>query len=162
MISGCTPPKSKREVEKEQSINALQNLTRLLELVREQEKKYEERLSPHSNFYRRHVMVQQFLQIQLKNWPSSTQRSLSLIVAESFGRGHNTARNIVRWENLWVDEREISEGKSLEIYALWMNDKELKKSIRDFARISTLIRILLGTGFINLVLNTKMSKKMYS
>lgn len=68
--SGCTPPKSKREVEKEQRINALQDLTRLLELVTEQEKKYEGR-----------VMVQQFLQIQLKYWSSSTRRSLSLIVA---------------------------------------------------------------------------------
>lgn len=131
--SGCTPPKSKREVEKEQRINALQDLTRLLELVTE-EKKYEEQLSPHSNFYRRHVMVQQFLQIQLKNRSNSTRRSLSLIVAQSFGRGYNTARNIVRWENSWVDEREIPERKSREIYASWMDDKELKESIRDFAR----------------------------
>ena len=131
--SGCTPSKSKREVEKEQRINALQDLTRLLELVTEQEKKYEERLSPHSNFYRRHVMAQQFLQIQLKNRPSSTRRSLSLIVAQSFGRGYNTARNIVRWENSWVDEREIPERKSPKIYASWMDDEELKESIRDFA-----------------------------
>ena len=55
--SGCTPTKSKQEIEKEQRINALQDLTRLFKLATEQEKKYEERLSPYSNFYWLHVMV---------------------------------------------------------------------------------------------------------
>ena len=92
-------------------------------------------MPPHSNFYRRHVMVQQFLQIQLKSRLSSTRRSLSLIVAQYFGQRYNTARNIVRWERLWVDEREIPERKSREDYFLWMDNKELKESLRDFARI---------------------------
>ena len=133
--SGCTPPKSKREIQKEQRIDALQDLTKLLQLVTDQEKKYEEQLSPHSDFYQRHIIVQQFLQIQLKNRSRSTQRSLSLIVAHSFGRGYNTSRNIVQWENSWIDEREIPERKSREIYASWMDDKELKESIKNFARI---------------------------
>lgn len=55
-------------------------------------------------------------------------------MANTFGRGYNTSRDIVQWENSWVDEREIPERKSREIYALWMDNEELKESIRDFAR----------------------------
>lgn len=80
---------------KEERVLALQEITRLLELVTEQEKKYEYRLSPHSNFYRRHVMVPQFLQIQLKTKPSPTWGGLLLNIAHSFGKGHGTGQNIV-------------------------------------------------------------------
>lgn len=55
-------------------------------------------------------------------------------MAQSFGGRYNTARNIVQWVNSWVDEREIPIRKNREIYASWMDDKELKESIRDFAR----------------------------
>ena len=55
---GCLPPLSKQQVDENHRIEALKDLTRLLELVTEQEKKYENRLSPQSNFYRRHLMVQ--------------------------------------------------------------------------------------------------------
>ena len=48
---------SKRQIYRDKQVEALKELTRLMELVTEQEKKYEERLSPHSNFYRRHLMV---------------------------------------------------------------------------------------------------------
>ena len=59
---GCLPPLSKQQNSKNDRIEALKDLTRLLEkikfiLVTEQEKKYKGRLSPHSNFYRRHLMV---------------------------------------------------------------------------------------------------------
>lgn len=64
---GCSPPFSKQQIYKDQQVKALEDLTRLLKLVTEQEKRYRDRPSPHSNFYRRHLMVQQFLQIQLKN-----------------------------------------------------------------------------------------------
>ena len=80
---------------KEERVLALQEITRLLEFVTEQEKKYEDKLSLHSNFYRRHVMFQQFLQIQLKTKPSPTWKELSLNIARFFDRGHNTGRNIV-------------------------------------------------------------------
>lgn len=89
---GFTPPQS----HKEQQIEALNDMPRLIELVTEQEKKYGDRLSPHSNYYQRHVMVQQFLQTQLKSQPSQTRRGLSLTIARGFGRGHQTGRNIVR------------------------------------------------------------------
>lgn len=58
---GCPPPLSLQQALKNQRVKALEDLTRLLKLVTEQEKKYKEKLSPHGNFYRRHVMVLQFL-----------------------------------------------------------------------------------------------------
>lgn len=54
---GYLPSLSKQQISKNQRPEALKNLTRLLELVIEQEKKYEDRLSPHSNFYQRHLIV---------------------------------------------------------------------------------------------------------
>lgn len=100
----------------------------------EQEKKYEDRLSPHSNFYCRHVMVQQILQIQLKTKPSPTRRQLALNIARSFGRGHATGRNIVRWENMWVEKRQIPKRKSREDYFSWMDSEDVTESMRDFAQ----------------------------
>ncbi len=58
----CLPPISKQQFSKNSRMEALKDLTRLLELVTKQENKYEGRISPHSNFYRQHLMVQQFLQ----------------------------------------------------------------------------------------------------
>ncbi len=88
---------SKHEISKNQRVSAFNDLTKLLESVKAQEKKYGgNRLSPHSNYYRRHLMVQQFLQAQLTIGPSQTRRDLSRNVAQSFGRGTFTARNIVR------------------------------------------------------------------
>lgn len=63
---GCAPLLSSQQIDREQRIIALKEMTRLVELVTEQGMKYKERLSPHNNFYRRHIMVQQFLQIQLR------------------------------------------------------------------------------------------------
>ena len=51
VLHGCLPPLSKQQHSKNDRIKALRDLTRLLELVTEQEKKYKGRLSPHSNFY---------------------------------------------------------------------------------------------------------------
>ena len=56
----CLPPLSKKQLCKNNRMEALKDLTRLLELVTEQENKYEGRLSPHSNFYQRHVIIQKF------------------------------------------------------------------------------------------------------
>lgn len=130
---GCTPL-SQEESSREQRVIALKEITRLLELVTEQEKKYEERLSPHGNFYQRHLMVQQFLQIQLRTQPSQIRRSLSLSIAHSFGRDYGTQRNIVQWENEWIAKRKIPRQKNGDDYSLWMDNEELKESIRDFAQ----------------------------
>ncbi len=53
---------SKQQISRNQRVIALDNLNKLLELVKVQEKKYGgNRLSLHSNYYHRHFMVQQFL-----------------------------------------------------------------------------------------------------
>ena len=54
---GHNPSRSKQELDQEKRTIALKDMTRLLEFVTVQEEKYEERLSPHSNFYCRHIMV---------------------------------------------------------------------------------------------------------
>ena len=132
--SGCSLSQSKQEVDREQCTIALKDITRLLELVTVQEEKYGERLSPHGNFYCRHMMVQQFLQIQLRSKLSPRRCNLSLNIARSFGKGYGTARNIVRWEKSWVKEREITGQKNRDDYFSWMDNKDLQESIRDFAR----------------------------
>lgn len=86
---------SNQETLKSQRTEALKDLNKLLKLVTEQDKKYDTRLSPHSDFYCRHIMVQQFLQSQLTPQPSQRRRTLSLNVARAFGRSNPTARNIV-------------------------------------------------------------------
>ena len=113
--SGCEISRSKQEVDQEKRTTALKDITRLLELVTVQEEKYGERLSPHSNFHRRYMMVQQFLQIQLRSQTSQRRRDLSLSIARSFGKGYGTARNIVQ-ENSWVKEREIPGRKNRDDY----------------------------------------------
>lgn len=90
--SGCTSLSQEKSFRK-QRVAALKEIARLLELVTEQEKNNEERLSSRNNFYRRHWMVQQFLQIQLKSQRSQTRRVLSLSIAHSFERGYGM-RNI--------------------------------------------------------------------
>ena len=81
ILLGGSPTFSKQEIHKQQQIEALEDLTRLLKLVTEQEKKYKDRLFLYSNFYCRHLMVQQFLQIQLKTQPSQRRQVLALNVA---------------------------------------------------------------------------------
>lgn len=56
---GSTPQSNQLSF-KEERVLALQEITRLLELVMVQEKKYENRLLPYSNFYYQYIMVQQF------------------------------------------------------------------------------------------------------
>lgn len=65
--SGVSPSFSEPESPRTQRIEALKELSRLIDLVIGQENKYGSRLSPHSNIYRRQIMVQRFLRIQLKS-----------------------------------------------------------------------------------------------
>lgn len=92
---GCISPHPDQLSLREERILALKEITRLLELLTEQEKKYKDRFSPHSNFYCQHIMVQQFIQIQLKTEPSPTKKKTSLNIARSFGRKYGVGRNIV-------------------------------------------------------------------
>lgn len=105
-----------------------------MELVTEQEKKYRERLSPYSNFFQPHLMVQQFLHTQLKNQSSRSKRDLALTVSWGFGRGFHTARSIVQWEKSWVEEREIPERKDRNDGDSWMYDDDVNDAIKVFAR----------------------------
>ena len=132
--SGVSPSLSEQELLRIQRIEALKDLSRLIDLVTEQENKYGSRLSPYNDVYRRHIMVQQFLQTQLKSQPSQTRRALSLTIARGFGKGHVTGRNIMRWERSWVEKRIIPERKGRDDYFSWMDDEELRESMRDFAR----------------------------
>lgn len=76
VLPGCIPL-SKQEIHHNQQVKALENLNRLLKLVTEQEKHLGERLSPHSNFYRQHLMLQQFLHTQLYPESSFTWQTMA-------------------------------------------------------------------------------------
>lgn len=43
ILRGCSPPLSKKQIYRNQQVEALENFTRLLKLVTEQEKKYGDR-----------------------------------------------------------------------------------------------------------------------
>lgn len=132
--SACPPPLTFQEQQREMRATGLVNLEKLLSLVTEQDKKYGYRISPRSNFFQRHVMVQQFLSIQTRKIPGQTRRQLARSVAASFNQGHTTARNIVRWEKSWVTTGEISMQKEAEMYASWLTDEDVMMDIREFAR----------------------------
>ena len=87
-----------------------------MDLVTEQEKKYEYRLSPRSNYYQRHLIVKHFLSSQQKKLPGQTRRDLALFVAFIFNRGQTTARNIIREEKSWVTNNKIPCRKEAKDY----------------------------------------------
>lgn len=125
---------SRMQRQREQRLEASKDLTKLLELVTEQEKKYGGRLSQYSNFYRRHLMVQHFLNIQEVTQPSQPRKVTSLNTARCFKESHGTAKSIRQWETSWVEDRVIPERKERDDYESWMDDETLRESIRDFAR----------------------------
>lgn len=126
---GSEPPLSEEEIKKDLRVDGLKDLSRLLKVVSEQEKKYGYRLSPHSNFFCRHLMVQQFLQLQLKIQSSPTRRTLSIQVAQAFGRGESTGRSIVRWEISWIEKREIPDRSERSDSDSWMYDVDVGDAI---------------------------------
>ena len=77
-------------------------------------------------------MVQQFLQIKLRIRSSQTQPNLASNIARWLGKNYTTIHNIVQWEKLWIVYREMPRRKNCEDYAIWMDNEELKESIRDF------------------------------
>lgn len=129
----CSPPLTFREKQVEMRVHALASLEKLLELVTEQDKKYGYRLSSRTNFFKRHLMVKQFLAVQKKRLSGQTRRHLAISVAASFDRGHTTAHNIVQWENSWVITSEIPARKEVEMYASWLTDEDVIMAICEFA-----------------------------
>lgn len=89
-------PFSKDQILDNQHVQASEDLNRLLKLATEQEKHYGDRLSFHSNFYRRYLMVKQFLYIQLQTQSSSTWQAMASTVTQLFGKKMFIIGNIVR------------------------------------------------------------------
>ena len=89
-------------------------------------------------------MVQQFLQTQLKIQPSQTRRGLSMTIARGFGRRQTTARNIVRWETLWVDKRNIPERKERQDYFSWIFHGWMMKDLRSQSGILLEDKVILS------------------
>ncbi len=85
----------KQQIFKNQRVEALKDLIKLLESVRAHEEKYRDRFSPHSYYYRRHIVVQQFLQAKLTTELNQTPQCFSCNVARLFDRSTFTACNIV-------------------------------------------------------------------
>ena len=125
---GSTPPK------KEELRAALEDLKNLLRRVSDQEKKYGERLNINGNFYLRHAMVRQFLELQLAEHTVGTRRDRAFSVAQGAGKGFAVGRRIVQWEKSWVDNRVIPRRASGGGRSSWMNDDDIAQSVRYFAR----------------------------
>lgn len=128
------------------------SLTRLLDLVTEQERKYGYRLGLKSNFYQRHLMVKHFLAIQ-KRMPEEKRRDLAELVASTFDRGKTTGRIIISWENSWVDQRKIPGRDEDESDPAWMDDEDLRLGIRNFAKKASQRRYYSFNNCINTILN---------
>lgn len=132
--AACAPPLTFKQRQIEKQIQALADLEKLLNSVTEQDKKYGCRFSPHTNFFQRHLMVKQFLNIQKRKLSGQTRRGLVISLAASFGQGHTTGRNIVQWEKAWVTSREIPARKEAGMYESWLTDENVVMAIREFAR----------------------------
>lgn len=128
-----------RLTEKEEAqVKASEDLKRLIELPTEQKKKYGYILPKNQNFYRRHLLVLNFLWIQQQRegFPGLDRRGLARVVAVSNMKGGKTAQMIVHWERSWVEQRIIPERKSRDTKynASWMNEEDIACAARDFAR----------------------------
>ena len=139
-IERATPQISKsaslQQRNEEARLKALNDLTRFLGLKKGQEEKYGRVLSPRSNLYRRHIMVQSFLWIQQRKheFPDSSRRGLARVVAKNNGKGGHTAQKIVQWEKSWVKTRAIPESKAGKHrhHISWMDDEEILLALRSF------------------------------
>ena len=80
------------------------------------------------------MIVQQFLQTQLRSQPSQSRRELSLTLSRTFGRSHSTLRSIVQWKNSWVHTRKIPEQKERSDGESWMYDEDVNNTIKEFAK----------------------------
>ena len=119
---------------KEELRAALEDLKNLLRRVSDQEKMYGERLNINGNFYLRHTMVRQFLELQLAEHIEGTRRDRALSVAQGAGKGHTFGRRIVQWEISWVQDRVIPRRAPGGGRGSWMNDDDITQSVRYFAR----------------------------
>ena len=131
---GPVVPRGGSTPKKEELRAALEDLKNLLRRVSDQEKKYGERLNINGNFYLRHAMVRQFLELQLAEHTVGTRRDRAFSVAQGAGKGFAVGRRIVQWEKSWVDNRVIPRRASGGGRSSWMNDDDIAQSVRYFAR----------------------------
>ncbi|RPB21874.1 hypothetical protein L211DRAFT_888332 [Terfezia boudieri ATCC MYA-4762] len=81
----------------------------------------------------RHTAVLQFMQLQLKR-PWEIRETLSLAVAESFGRATSTAKCLRSWERSWISSRYIKvglKGKNKSAYS-WLEDEGVLLAMREY------------------------------
>ena len=97
---------------------ALADLNKLLRLKTEQKKKYGCLLQTKPNHYCRHLLVQAFFSMQAcklekpKLFQGKSRRDLAIMAAHSHNARGGTARQIVRWERSWVENRVIPETQA--------------------------------------------------
>lgn len=75
---------------------ALEDITRLLKLLSLQVQKYGEGLDPNRDFYRRHLVVQEFLHRKLDHTAGENRRETGISVAKGYGKKSTYGRSIVR------------------------------------------------------------------
>ena len=79
-------------------------------------------------------MVKHFLVSQKRNKLGQHRQVIAETVANTFNQGQTTGRNIIYWENSWVDKRIIPKRDTEESNPAWMNDENLKLAIRNLIK----------------------------
>lgn len=132
--SGDAVPQSAQAIKEERTQVALADLKVLLAKKIDQEKKYGLSFDVHSNFYMRHIMVCQFLEMQLASHVVGSRCQRTLLVAQGFSKGYLLGGRIVQWERSWVQERMIPQRSQGGGRTSWMDNENIIKSVRHFAK----------------------------
>ena len=123
---------------KEQRRLALEDLEKVLRSKTRQVEVYGHRLSPDSDFYRRHLMVRNFINMQKphENLSEKIRREFAETVAGTFDRGRHTAEKIVKWERQWMVDGRIPESKAgkHKAHLSWLEDEGVLCAIQDFTK----------------------------
>jgi hypothetical protein len=123
---------------KEKRRLALKDLEKVLHSKTRQIQIYGHRLFPDSDFYRRHLMVRSFLNLQKQHDDVSgkTRRELAETVAATFSRRKHTAGKLEKWEKQWIDDRKIAESKAGKHkgHLSWLEDEGVLCAIQDFTK----------------------------
>ena len=118
---------------------ALKDLEVLLNLKREQIKKYGHMLDHGGDLYRRHCMVRNFMYLQNERRKSGriqSRQEMAEVVAITFNCRKHTGRKIITWEKQWIDNGKIPESKAGKHKGRlsWLEDEGILCGVRDFAK----------------------------
>jgi len=123
---------------KEKRHLALEDLEKLLHCKTRQVQVYGHCLFLGSDFYRRHLMVRNFINLQKHHGDVSgkTRRELANTVAATFDRRRHTAGKLDKWERQWIDNRRIPESKAgkHKAHLSWLEDEGVLCAIQDFTK----------------------------